>query len=97
MAKKDPKVAASLSLLLSGLGQIYNGQIKKGIILICVSFFAVISAIIGGVFLIFMDRRSSLGIIMLVIGAGIIFIVGIYNIMDAYNYAKSCSESDKVK
>ncbi|UGV41394.1 zinc-ribbon domain-containing protein [Methanococcoides orientis] len=28
---KDPGLAAVLSLLLSGLGQVYNGELKKGI------------------------------------------------------------------
>ena len=33
MMQKNPGLAAVLSLLFSGLGQIYNGQIFKGIIL----------------------------------------------------------------
>ncbi|MFN0156578.1 MAG: hypothetical protein ACKVRP_00735 [Bacteroidota bacterium] len=33
---KNPGVAAVLSFFVTGLGQIYNGQISKGIILIIV-------------------------------------------------------------
>ncbi len=35
-AMKNPGVAAVLSFFVTGLGQIYNGQIAKGIILIIV-------------------------------------------------------------
>ena len=34
-AAKDPGIAAVLSCLCTGLGQIYNGEILKGIVLIC--------------------------------------------------------------
>lgn len=33
---KDPGIAAVLSALCTGLGQIYNGDILKGIVLMCV-------------------------------------------------------------
>lgn len=35
---KDPGLAAVLSFFYSGLGQIYNGQIAKGLLLIVVQF-----------------------------------------------------------
>jgi TM2 domain-containing membrane protein YozV len=33
---KNPKVALILSFFVTGLGQIYNGQIFKGILLFCI-------------------------------------------------------------
>lgn len=37
---KNPGLAAVLSFLIAGLGQIYNGQLAKGIIFIIVYFFS---------------------------------------------------------
>lgn len=37
---KNPGLAAVLSFLIAGLGQIYNGQFAKGIIFIIVYFFS---------------------------------------------------------
>jgi hypothetical protein len=31
--KKSPPIAATLSLIVPGLGQIYNGQVRKGILI----------------------------------------------------------------
>lgn len=33
--RRDPGIAAVLSFFVTGLGQIYNGQIGKGILLMC--------------------------------------------------------------
>ena len=33
---KNPGIAAVLSFFCCGLGQIYNGQIMKGVVLLCV-------------------------------------------------------------
>ena len=43
-AKKDPVIAALLSCLIVGLGQIYNGQAVKGILMFvaCVFLWAVL-------------------------------------------------------
>ncbi|MBZ9570909.1 zinc-ribbon domain-containing protein [Methanobrevibacter sp. TMH8] len=51
--EKNPGLAAVLSFLIIGLGQIYNGEIAKGLILLIVSyicialFFLIIPPIIG--------------------------------------------------
>lgn len=37
--KRKPITAAMLSIIVPGLGQIYNGQIIKGIVFFCVGFF----------------------------------------------------------
>jgi TM2 domain-containing membrane protein YozV len=51
--KKNPGVAAVLSFFFAGLGQIYNGEIGKGIGFIIAYFFCILSLFIGiGIFLI---------------------------------------------
>ena len=44
---KDPRLAALLPLLYSGLGQIYNGQLTKGLVLIIISALALVAVIVG--------------------------------------------------
>ena len=43
---KNPGVAAVLSFFISGLGQIYNGQIVKGLIILGVQVFNAILTVI---------------------------------------------------
>jgi TM2 domain-containing membrane protein YozV/RNA polymerase subunit RPABC4/transcription elongation factor Spt4 len=43
---KNPGIAAVLSFLFTGLGQIYNGQIGKGIMFIVIGFVCLISVIL---------------------------------------------------
>ncbi len=46
---RSPVLAAILSLILSGLGQIYNGQITKGVIFIVVQLInAALTAVLIG-------------------------------------------------
>jgi len=50
---KNPGIAAVLSFLIVGLGQVYNGEIGKGIVLIIVYFIALGTILIGiGFFLV---------------------------------------------
>ncbi len=42
-AGKNPTIAVVLSLVLAGVGQFYNGDVKKGLVMLAV-------AIVGGVF-----------------------------------------------
>jgi len=44
---KSPGVAAVLSALYVGLGQIYNGQILKGVLFMIFGFFFLVSTIVG--------------------------------------------------
>ncbi|MBN2367147.1 MAG: zinc-ribbon domain-containing protein [Calditrichaeota bacterium] len=43
---KNPAIAAILSFLFTGLGQIYNGQIEKGILFIIIGIILAISMLI---------------------------------------------------
>ncbi len=81
--KKSPILAAGLSFLIPGFGQIYFGERRKGM-----GFF-----LIGAIFAmleIFLIRNNVRGMeVAPVLVAGIsIIIFWIYNIYDAYNTAK---------
>ena len=94
--KPHPGLAAVFSFLFNGLGQIYNGQIPKGLIIISVSavnlfIFVIGSAIIGawllGKFL--SPKLLMLGCGLFVIGLVSICLLGIYSIFDAYRVASN--------
>ncbi len=44
--KKDEGIAAILSFLFTGLGQIYNGEIGKGLAFIVIGFFIALTALL---------------------------------------------------
>ena len=91
-----PGISAVLSFLFTGLGQIYNGQIKKGLVLMFFSSVAMILTILGAVviggwilgkfnFFILL----ILGIGLFLIGLTLICILGIFSIVDAFKEAKN--------
>ncbi|KKG08810.1 hypothetical protein EO95_13750 [Methanosarcina sp. 1.H.T.1A.1] len=80
---KNPGIAAVLSFFIPGLGQIYNGQIMKGII-----FF--ILASIGIVFIILAFLFGFRAIVL--IGYILYPLFWIYNLYDAYNTARKINE-----
>jgi len=93
--KIDPGLAAVFSFIFSGLGQIYNGQIKKGLCIMSFSAAGIILVIIGfiqiGFCLVsrfFTKGDMVLGGALLVTGFLVISLLGIYNIYDAHNTAK---------
>ncbi|MCM8778234.1 MAG: hypothetical protein NC898_04360 [Candidatus Omnitrophica bacterium] len=100
MPTVNPGIAAVLSFLVSGLGQIYNGQIKKGIWLIFLSALGMLILITGAIFIghwffarvqlaLLPDiRELVLGIGLFFLGLFFICIVGIYSLFDAYKTAK---------
>ncbi len=47
--KKNPAMAAGLSLLFNGLGQAYNGQFGKGVLVLLGSLFGLFVMIVPGV------------------------------------------------
>ena len=93
---KNPGVAAVLSFVFTGLGQIYNGEIKKGLLLMSISVVSLVCVIIGAVITgyCFIDVGAFkfstlvLGVALMAVGILVIIIAGIYNIYDAYNRAK---------
>jgi TM2 domain-containing membrane protein YozV len=93
--KIDPGLAAVFSFIFSGLGQIYNGEILKGIWIIALSALGMVLVIIGFIQIAFCLMTDLLrngdmliGSILLIAGFLLILILGIYNIYDAYNTAK---------
>lgn len=95
MDKQNPGIAAVLSFLFNGLGQIYNGQIAKGLVIMLFSTIAMAITLIGAVLLIHFILSGFLypieliiGLSLLIFGIITIAILGIYNIYDAYNVAK---------
>jgi len=93
--KINPGLAAVFSFIFSGLGQIYNGQILKGLCVMLFSAIGMVLVIVGFVQigLCIMSKLCEItellmGSIMMIIGILLIIILGIYNIYDAYNTAK---------
>lgn len=95
MEKQNPGIAAVLSFLFNGLGQIYNGQIAKGLVIMLISTFAMLVTLIGAVLIAHFLWSSFIypaeliaGAFLFLLGIIAIAILGIYNIYDAYNVAK---------
>ena len=92
--KCHPGLAAVFSFIFTGLGQIYNGQIVKGLVIIllsavCTMFFIIGSVVIG---FFFMGKLSFTYILVIGIGLFIsslflICLLSIYSIFDAYKIA----------
>ena len=92
--QNHPGVAAVLSFVLSGLGQIYNGEIKKGLWLISLSVTGTVIVVLGVIILAGSFFYHILSPAWLFAGgAGIFFggivvcTVGLYSIFDAYKIA----------
>jgi len=97
-----PNIAALLSFFLNGLGQIYNGEIKKGLTLFFLSAVSFLIFIIGAILLFLFIKQNLIplsfliwGIILFSLGVVGIIIIGIYSITDAYNTGKKLREKNK--
>lgn len=94
--KVNPGLSAVLSFLVNGLGQIYNGQIRKGLMLITMSVVFIVLILVGAVLVlhcifvlrVFGSSELILGSILMVAGIALSAVLGVYNIYDAYNVAK---------
>ena len=91
----NPGLAAILSFLYSGLGQLYNGQIKKGMVIISFTSLGVMLTITGGILVgayllgkLVLRLELVWGLVLLLAGILLICSVGTYSIFDAYNGAK---------
>jgi TM2 domain-containing membrane protein YozV len=94
MSYKNPGVAAVLSFLISGLGQIYNGEIKKGLWHVSVAMVGLLLVLIGALILgtslyygIFFFKFMLASIVLLATGGMMICWIGIISIYDAYKNA----------
>ena len=93
--KPIPGVAAVLSFVFNGLGQIYNGEIKKGLFIIFLSSFSMLMIISGGIFAItwlfqgfLISQAWVISIIVFLLGMIMAALIGIFSIFDAYHTAK---------
>jgi len=93
--KVNPGTAAVLSFVFSGLGQLYNGQIFKGLMIISLSSASIFVFILGSILIwfclkqeVFLLQQLTLGITLFASGIVFICILGIYSIYDAFGVAK---------
>ena len=89
-----PGVAAVLSFIFNGLGQLYNGQISKGLVIIFLSAVSMLVLILGatliGLWLLgkaLSSGQAIFGVVLFCISLVSICILGIYSIFDAYRVA----------
>lgn len=95
----NPGIAAVLSFIFNGLGQIYNGQIKKGLAIIFFSSIGMLLILIGAIIIGYWLILQNIPLAMLIFGVAIFIIgiilicyLGIFSIKDAYNFAKKFVE-----
>lgn len=79
--QKNSGISAVLSFIWPGLGQVYNGQIGKGIAIMLIQF----------VLLVF-----SVFIVTLIITLPAMFAIWAWNIYDAYSIAEKINRGEKV-
>jgi len=81
---KEPLLAAMLSLIITGLGQIYTGQIKRGILFFIIPLVPVVSLIL------YLKNPPTADFILFSFAALVIgcFIYRIFTAVDAYRSAK---------
>lgn len=88
---KNPGLAAVLSFLLTGLGQIYNGQIIKGVMFIIIYLFVGVLAFTSSLIIIF-SRELAWHEAIFPIGWLIFWTYGMY---DARNIAKKINSGNR--
>lgn len=89
-----PGIAAVLSFIFNGLGQLYNGDINKGLVIMTASSICLILIIVGAILAFHWLLTKAFPVAELIWG-GVIFTIGIigacaigaYSIHDAYRQA----------
>ena len=86
--------AAVLSFVFTGVGQIYNGQIKKGLFLVAVTTFGLLLVLLGALALgfglfygFFFSWMMAISLGAILLGGLIVCWTGIYSIADAHRNA----------
>lgn len=92
---KNQGLAAVFSFIFSGLGQLYNGQIVKGLVIIFLSVLSMLILIGGSILIgfwilgkIIFGKELILGLALFFAGLVFICCIGIYSIFDAYRVAR---------
>jgi hypothetical protein len=95
---KNPGTAAVLSFVFSGLGQLYNGQILKGLAIIFFTSLSLIIFIVGAVFVGFwiigrpvFSGQLFWGMVICLVSLLFMCTLGIYSIVDAHATSGRCS------
>lgn len=83
--KREPLLSLVLSLLFPGLGQIYNRQIKKGIILLVIT--------VASIVLIIMTMWILIGFCFMIVPV-VLWLFGMY---DAYTEARKINKGKPSK
>ncbi len=88
----DRGLAVIFSFLFSGLGQLYKGEITKGLVIMFFSTICLIVLLVGALIIlwsmsgnIILKDKFLVGSAFFVFGMLGVMVVGIYNIYDAYN------------
>jgi hypothetical protein len=88
---RNPGLAAVLSFVFNGLGQLYNGQIIKGLAIIFISTLNMLIFMAGSILIAFWVLNKVVfagqlvwGVALFCIGLFFICALGIYSILDAY-------------
>jgi len=92
--KSHPGLAAVLSFVFNGLGQLYNGEISKGLLIISLSLINISVVTIGGILVIFWvlgeiisNKILIFGLVLFFIGIISSCILGLYSIINAFRVA----------
>ena len=87
--------AAVLSFVFSGLGQLYNGQIIKGLVIISFAALSLLSVMLGAVLIYLWCKQQIIlnmlwwGIALFAVGLIFIAVLGVYSIFDAHKQASN--------
>ena len=91
---RNPGLAAVFSFIFNGLGQLYNGQLIKGLAIIFISILNMLIFIAGSILIGFwvlnkvvFAGQLAWGLVLFCIGLFFICALGIYSILDAYRVA----------
>lgn len=91
---RNPGTAAVLSFIFNGLGQLYNGQIKKGLLIIFISSVSMLVLILGSILVgfwllgkVISIKVLILGLVLFLSGLICVCVLGIYSILNAYRVA----------
>ena len=92
--KSHPGTAAVLSFIFNGLGQIYNGEIIKGLFIVFFSSLSLLLVVMGAIPIAFWLSGNLLFANILTISIVLFFaglvcscVISIYSIFDAYKVA----------
>ncbi len=92
--KINPGWAVVLSFIFNGLGQLYNGQIIKGMAIIFFSTVSTVIFIAGSILIAFWILgkvvflgQLAWGLVLFCMGLVFICVLGVYSIFDAYRVA----------